>query len=67
MQRITRNALQCKHCGDIIESYSIHDFKFCSCGTCAVDGGHDYFRRGFVHSPEEDYIDLSESIEVPDT
>ena len=22
-----------------------HDFKFCSCGSCAVDGGLDYLRR----------------------
>ncbi|MCI6713396.1 MAG: hypothetical protein MR523_00405 [Lachnospiraceae bacterium] len=25
--------------------YSIHDFKFCSCESCAVDGGHEYLRR----------------------
>ena len=30
---------------DIIESKTVHDFKFCSCGSCAVDGGHDYLRR----------------------
>ena len=45
MPRITRNAIRCKKCGDIIESKSVHDFKFCSCGSCAVDGGHDYLRR----------------------
>ena len=45
MPRIIRNAIRCKKCGDIIESKSVHDFKFCSCGSCAVDGGDDYLRR----------------------
>lgn len=43
MPRIIRNAIRCKKCGDIIESKSV--LKFCSCGSCAVDGGHDYLRR----------------------
>ena len=42
MPRIIRNAIRCKKCGDVIESKTVHDFKFCSCGSCAVDGGHDY-------------------------
>lgn len=64
MQKITRNAIQCKHCGDIIESKHCHDFVYCSCGCCFVDGGLDYLRRGCAHSPEEDFIDISETIEV---
>lgn len=40
MPRIIRNAIRCEKCGDIIESKTIHDFKCCSCGACAVDGGH---------------------------
>jgi len=31
------NKIKCRKCGDIIESTSVHDFKFCSCGACAVD------------------------------
>lgn len=38
-----RNQMQ--KCGDVIESKTVHDFKFCSCGSCAVDGGLDYLRR----------------------
>lgn len=45
MPKIIRNAIRCKKCGDVIESKTVHDFKFCSCGSCAVDGGHDYLRR----------------------
>lgn len=42
---IIRNAIRCKKCGDIIESESVHDFKWCKCGAVAVDGGKDYLRR----------------------
>ena len=55
---ILRNAIQCKICGDIIESVSVHDFKTCSCGACSVDGGHDYLRR--CAKSLDDFIDLSE-------
>lgn len=55
--KIIHNKIRCKKCGDIIESTSVHDFKFCSCGSCAVDGGHDYLRRlGY----KEDWEEMSE-------
>jgi hypothetical protein len=41
---LRRNAIRCRHCGDIIESRYGHDFKFCSCGRVAVDGGLAYAR-----------------------
>lgn len=54
---IIRNRIRCKKCGDIIESLTVHDFKFCSCESCAVDGGRDYLRRcGWL----EDWEELSE-------
>ena len=59
-ERIIRNAIQCRHCGDVIESKSVHDFVTCSCGACSVDGGHEYLRRCCVTTPEKDYIELSE-------
>lgn len=55
---IIRNAIQCKKCGDIIESVSVHDFKTCSCGACSVDGGHQYLRRCALSMA--DFIELSE-------
>ena len=64
MKRIIRNAIHCKHCGEIIESRNVHDFKTCKCGKVFVDGGHEYLRRGYTNSAEEDFIDLSETIEV---
>ena len=62
MQRITKNVIQCKLCGEVIESKHVHDFVQCKCGACAVDGGHEYLRRCF--RDKDCYIDLSESIEI---
>ena len=44
IDKIRTNKIKCKKCGDIIESKSVHDFKWCSCGAVAVDGGHEYLR-----------------------
>lgn len=55
---IVKNVIQCKKCGDIIESVSVHDFRTCSCGTCSVDGGHNYLRR--CANSLDDFIELSE-------
>jgi len=42
---IVRNRIKCLSCGDVIESYTVHDFKFCGCEKVAVDGGKDYLQR----------------------
>jgi len=44
---ILKNAIRCNFCGDEIESTHRHNYVQCSCGACAVDGGHDYLRRSF--------------------
>lgn len=36
--------IKCLKCGDIIYSRSRHDFHWCSCESCAVDGGFDYLK-----------------------
>ena len=38
-KKILVNKIQCKKCKDIIESKHVHDFKWCSCKSIAVDGG----------------------------
>ena len=58
-KKLIKNAIKCVNCGDVIESKHTHDFKFCSCGTVAVDGGLSYLKRCFKSSPDE-FIDLSE-------
>ena len=61
---IISNKIKCKFCGDIIESKNRHDFKFCSCGKWAVDGGHDYLKRSYSgDNPEKCFEDLSVVIE----
>ena len=62
MRKIIKNAIQCKLCGEVIESKHVHDFVQCKCGACAVDGGHEYLRRCF--RDKDCYIGLSESIET---
>ncbi len=56
-EEIISNKIKYKKCGDIIESKSTNDYKKCSCGTVAVDGGKDYLKR---IGNEEDYEDISE-------
>ena len=54
MYHIVTNKIRCKKCGDVIESTSVHDFKYCKCGSVAVDGGHAYLRRcGNLEDVEE--------------
>ena len=64
MKKIKTNKIKCKHCGDIIESTHVWDYKACSCKTVSVDGGKEYLKRGIKHSPQEDYEDLSEMEEI---
>lgn len=63
--KILRNAIRCKLCGDEIESGHRHQYVQCSCGACAVDGGHDYLRRCF--RSKGCYEELSVTEELPDT
>ena len=61
VQRIINKA-KCGLCGDIIESTYRHDFKECKCGEIFVDGGTDYFRRGWK-TAEENHIEIFEECE----
>ena len=54
---IITNAIRCNRCGDEIESSGTHQFVTCSCGTCSVDGGHEYLRR--CAPSEKDFTDIS--------
>lgn len=38
---LVKNAIQCRNCLDCIESKYRHDYKECSCGKVAIDGGLD--------------------------
>lgn len=43
--KIIQNEAECKKCGDIIWSSHQHDYKTCSCGAIAVDGGMSHVGR----------------------
>lgn len=60
MLKLVSNKIRCKFCGDILESFTVHDFKRCRCGKCSTDGGHEYAQRSFfTEKPEDTYEDLS--------
>ncbi|WP_242230233.1 hypothetical protein [Bacillus cereus group sp. BfR-BA-01329] len=44
MKKLKRNAIQCRKCGDVIESKFTRDFKYCLCRSVGVDGGLEYAR-----------------------
>lgn len=54
--------IRCTHCGDRIWSRHRHDFRWCSCGTVAVDGGRSYLKVSFNSTSDFEYV----TIEVPD-
>lgn len=54
---IIKNKIRCNKCKDEIESTYRWDFKWCKCGSVAVDGGKDYLKRC---GNDEDYTELSE-------
>jgi len=56
------NAAECPQCGEVVRSRNRHDFRYCQCGTLAVDGGSFYLKRmiskGYTF---DDIIEHSES------
>ncbi len=63
MKKIIKNSIKCNLCGDIIVSKHTHDKVSCKCGTCSVDGGNSYLKRGYINS-NDDFTELSEYIEI---
>lgn len=57
MDTTKRNRIKCKHCDDIIESFSVYDFKYCKCGKVFVDGGRKYLRHGYPDGKPEDHYE----------
>ena len=63
MKKIIKNSIKCNLCGDIIVSKHTHDKVSCKCGSCSVDGGNSYLKRGYINS-NDDFTELSEYIEI---
>lgn len=47
---ILSNQVECIKCGDKPYSANRHDFKYCKCGSIAVDGGMDYLKRAGTYN-----------------
>lgn len=50
--------IRCKHCGDVIYSEHVHDFKICKCKLVSVDGGMDYLKMGFPNGEPTDHFEV---------
>jgi hypothetical protein len=59
------NAVKCKRCGDYIRSKNRHDYRTCSCGACAVDGGSLYMKRSGNLEDMEDMSVLFKDNSIP--
>lgn len=58
---ILSNQVKCKNCKDEPYSAHVHDFKYCKCGSIAVDGGMFYLRRvGDLNSYEDLSIEMDD-------
>ncbi len=52
MKHLFYNSIHCNLCGDNIQSYYRHDFKYCKCGNAMIDGGLDYVHYGYRGEPD---------------
>ena len=53
-RRLLVNKAKCLKCNETVESTHRHDFRQCSCGNLAVDGGLQYARRVFTNDQWEE-------------
>jgi len=59
--------IKCLKCGDIIQSMSVHDFKWCKCRAIAVDGGGEYTRTLGYLTDMEFFKDIDKQEKRNDT
>lgn len=55
------NAIKCLDCGDTVFSRARHDFRWCSCKKCAIDGGFEYTKINFIIPPEQVEIEIEQT------
>jgi hypothetical protein len=68
VDKIIRNMAECPVCHEVVESTHRHDYRRCSCGNIAVDGGKEYTRRSWGNGgmPIERSEIVKEEIVLPD-
>jgi hypothetical protein len=47
---VVHDGIRCNLCNTELFSWFRHDFKYCECGACFIDGGFDYTRAGFTNA-----------------
>jgi hypothetical protein len=60
-----RSRIQCKKCGDVVESKHRHDFRSCSCRSVHLDGGLDYQRCLWPGGNKSDWFTVLGDDDVP--
>lgn len=50
------HGIRCKLCNTDLYSNYTHDFKYCQCGECFIDGGFSYMRAGFHSRDNIEFI-----------
>lgn len=59
MRQLVYNAVRCLGCDELLVSYSVHDYKICSCPNEAmVDGGTAYGRYGAKDMSRIEKVDV---------
>jgi hypothetical protein len=56
--KIMAHKIKCLKCGDILESFAVHDLKSCRCGSVFIDGGGEYLRVGWKGKAEDTWEEL---------
>jgi hypothetical protein len=56
---MTVSGVKCRVCGDEIWSRHRHDFRYCKCGECFVDGGRDYLRCGAMDLGNLEVVEIT--------
>lgn len=59
VKKITVQGIRCPVCLEELWSKYTHDFHYCGCGYCFVDGGREYLRYGWGVKPDKDNEDIT--------
>jgi hypothetical protein len=55
------SAIKCPTCKDIVFSRARHDYRPCSCGEVAMDGGFEYVRIAYKADFERVQIEIHQT------
>lgn len=60
-QKILRNSVKCKKCGQVVESFSENTFTSCKCGETKISGGFSHLIREGQNYDEMSQFYLTEN------